>query len=78
MKGEYDMSVDHLMDELQKFKLKHGNVPVTIMWGSSSYDECHWKGQVSFLFHEPDDEEYLEVLSSEPSYPRKQLLISIY
>tara|TARA_R110000824_G_C15169718_1_gene672765 strand:- start:163 stop:426 length:264 start_codon:yes stop_codon:yes gene_type:complete len=75
--GPYDITVDGLIERLQKFRKKHGNLPAEVMWGTTRYGSCHWDGQVSLIHHKITSEECGGDFESLDG-PVESLLISIY
>lgn len=70
--GPYDLTLDDMIAELTALRQQHGNLPVTIYWDTSRYSMCHWKGQVSYIYHEHMTEEVGFKI------PLKQVLLSVY
>lgn len=75
--GPYDITVSGLIKKLTRYKEKHGDMPATIMWGTTRYGFCHWDGQVSLIHHKITSEECGGDFESLDE-PVESLLISIY
>lgn len=70
--GPHDLTLDDMIAELTTLRQKHGNLPVMLYWSTGRYDECHWKGQVSYIFIDRKEDE------KSPSHPDKEIMIAVY